>query len=171
MADGAPDLFEEALHAAEESQIKIEMVGGLPVWEGMPSPKHQRLVKAIDQSVTRIGGHEGDCGCYSLTDVAIRFPEGSFKRPDVAIFCRQPDDDLPSVDFLPEAVVEVLSKGYEAKDTQVGLPFYLGQGIRDVVLYDPRTLLVLHVQDGTNHRHTAPVSLYFRCGCRIHIPL
>ena len=60
------------------------MVGGLPVWEGMPSPKHQRLVKAIDQSVTHIGGHEG--GCYSLADVAIRFPEGCFKRPDIAIF-------------------------------------------------------------------------------------
>lgn len=40
MADGAPDLLEGALRAAEESQIKIEMVGGIPTWEGMLSAKH-----------------------------------------------------------------------------------------------------------------------------------
>ena len=171
MADRVPDNLEAALRAADEALIKVEMVGGIPVWEGMPSPKHQRVVQQIGQSVRRIGGHEGDCGCFSLIDVTIRFPDGSFKRPDVAIFCRQPDDDLPSVEIMPEAVVEVLSRGYEAKDLEIGLPFYEALSIADIVIVDPRTFDVLHVQKGARRQFQAPVELDLLCGCRIHIPV
>ncbi len=99
------DAYRAALDATEEAMIRLEMVEGLPVWEAQPGPKHQRLVVAITNSVA-------DCGCYALADVSVSFPDGSFKRPDVAIFCQRPDEEAPSVSLVPEAVVEVLSRGY-----------------------------------------------------------
>jgi Uma2 family endonuclease len=171
MASPAEDLLQAALEAADEAMIKLEMVGGVPVWEAMPGPKHQRLVVAILNSVSRQAGHTGDWECHTLTDVTVRFPDGSFKRPDVAVFCRQPDEEQSSVDLVPEAVVEVLSKGYEAKDLQIGLPFYLAQGVKDVVLYDPSNLAVLHVRPTSSDRLTAPATLNLACGCTVTIPL
>jgi Uma2 family endonuclease len=101
----------------------------------------------------------------------VRFRDGSFKRPDVAIFCEEPDDDLPSVEVLPEAVVEVLSQGYEAKDLQIGLPFYLSMGIRDVVIYDPPTRKVIHARGDGRRELTAPVEIACECGCTLAIPI
>lgn len=170
MSDLGPESLQLALEAAEEAMIKIEMVGGMPVWEAMPGPRHQRLVVAILTSVRRTGTFSGDCGCHVLTDVNVRFRDGSFKRPDVAIFCEGPDDDLPSVEVLPEAVIEVLSKGYEAKDLQIGLPFYLSMGVRDVVIYDPPTHKVIHATPTGSRELTAPVEIAFECGCTVTIP-
>jgi len=45
-------------------------------------------------------------------------------------------------------VIEILSKGYEKKDTEVSLPFYLTQDIPDIVLFDPATNQVSHYHDG-----------------------
>jgi Uma2 family endonuclease len=170
-AQPEPGLLAAAMRAAEESLIKIEMAGGITTWEAMPGPKHQRLVKAIDASVQRRQGSENNCGCYSFMDVTLRFPDGSFKRPDVAIYWREPEDDNNAIDFLPEVVIEVVSQGYEAKDLQIGLPFYLGQGIKDVVVYDPSTLVVLHARRDGTKRLVAPVDLQFECGCTCTIPL
>ena len=32
------------------------------------------------------------CQCAHLSDVLIRFQDGSLKRPDIAIFCAEPPD-------------------------------------------------------------------------------
>lgn len=171
MSDLTPESLQAALEAAEEAMIKIEMVGGMPVWEAMPGPRHQRLVVAILNSVRRTGAYSGDCGCHALTDVGVKFQDGSFKRPDVAIFCEAPDEELPSVELLPEAVVEVLSPGYEAKDLRVGLPFYLSQGVKDVIIYDPPTHKVIHAKPSGKREFTAPVEIACECGCTIFIPM
>lgn len=165
------ELFLEAARAADEINLKIEMTAGLPTWELMPGPKHQRILIEILNSLSRIPGHEGDRGCAKLTDVTVKFPDGSIKRPDLAIFCRQPDEDLPRVEMLPEAVVEIISPGYEAKDLQVSLPFYLAQGVKDVIVYDPATLVVIHARKDGTRRLTAPVDIDLECGCRCTIPL
>ncbi len=69
-------------------------------------------------------------------------------------------------EMIPEAVIEILSKGYEKKDTEISLPFYLTQGIRDIVIFDPTTNRVHHYHDGQTDEYSSPVSLTFACGCR-----
>ena len=88
------------------------------------------------------------------------------KRPDIAIFCRKPDEEDEAVTLVPEAVIEVLSKGYEAKDLEIAPRFYLVQEVKDVVVFDPYTLLVLHVRKDRVTRQVSPVTIEFECGCR-----
>ena len=59
------------------------------------------------------------------------------KRPDVAIFCCEPDDIDAAITMIPEAVVEVISRGYEKKDLLLGIDFYLARGVKDVVVLGP----------------------------------
>jgi Uma2 family endonuclease len=62
--------------------------------------------------------------------------------------------------------VEVVSKGYEAKDLEIGPGFYLSQGVKDVLVFDPRTLLVLHARRDGTRRATSPQAIDLECGCR-----
>lgn len=168
MAAISNEFLDALVRSADESLVKIEMTAGLPTWEAMATPCHQRILGEIYESVRRTG--EGDCGCHRYIDTYIRFPDGSFKRPDVAIYCaRLPDVDVAR-DVIPQAVVEIVSEGYEEKD-RIGLPFYLSQGIADVVVYDPRTGKVVHATPQGQTIHAAPVDLAFACGCTVTIPL
>ena len=109
---------------------------------------------------------DGDgCECVNYSDVDIRFPDGSIKRPDISIFCREPDEQDKAVTLLPEAVIEIISKDYEAKDTLVGVPFYVSQGIRDVITFDPATNRMVHIRDGARTEHDSPVEITLLCGC------
>jgi Uma2 family endonuclease len=99
-------------------------------------------------------------------DVYISFPDGSLKRPDISIFCREPDEDDEAITLVPEAVIEIISKGYEAKDLEIGPQFYLAQGVKDVVVFNPYTLLVLHIRRDRVNRMTSPVTIDLECGCR-----
>jgi Uma2 family endonuclease len=91
------------------------------------------------------------------------------KRPDISIFCREPEEEEEAVKLVPEAVIEVISKGYEAKDLELGPQFYLSQGVKDVVVFNPYTLLVLHVRRDEVSRHISPVELHLLCGCRCQV--
>ena len=91
------------------------------------------------------------------------------KRPDISIFCREPDEEEEAITLVPEAAIEVVSKGYEAKDLEIGPHFYLSQGVKDVVVFDPYTLLVLHVRGDGVHRNTSPVSIDLECGCQCNV--
>jgi Uma2 family endonuclease len=165
----------DTLVRAEEAGIKLEIVGGLPTWEAHPVWKHQRQIDRIRASLPnkprRRRGKKQTCACVHASDVYIRFPDGSLKRPDIAIFCREPDeseqDDV--ITLVPEAVVEVISKGYEAKDLEIGPRFYLAQGVKDIVVFDPYTLLVLHVRRDGTQRLVSPVKLSLECGCDIQV--
>ena len=155
------------LHA-DELGIRLEIVGGLPIWEAKPVVKHQRAIDRIRGSIRRkpdLQGVEESCGCVHLSDVYVTFSDGSLKRPDIAIFCREPEEEEEAVTLLPEAVIEVISKGYEAKDLEIAPRFYLSQGVKDVIVYDPYTLLVLHVRRDSVARHISPVEIHLECGC------
>lgn len=103
-------------------------------------------------------------------DVYVQFPSG-LKRPDISIFCQEPSDEEQdsALTQIPEAVIEVVSKGYEAKDLEIGPPFYLSQGVKDVVVFDPYTLLVLHVRREKVQRMMSPVTLQLECGCVVEV--
>lgn len=149
---------------AEELGVRLEIVAGLPIWEAHPVWRHQKAVDQIRASI-RAGGEGALCACVHASDVYVQFRDGSLKRPDVAIFCREPDEKDDAITLVPEAVVEVVSKGYEAKDLEIGPPFYLSQGVKDVVVFDPATLLVLHARTDGTRRMTSPVSIDLECGC------
>lgn len=166
LAGDETKLFAQLLQA-DELGLRLEIVRGLPLWEAHPVLKHQRAIDRIRATIRPIEptGEDG-CGCVHVSDVYVRFPDGSLKRPDVAIFCREPDEEEEAVTLIPEAVIEVISKGFEAKDLEIGPHFYLSQGVKDVVVFDPYTLLVLHVRRDAVARHVSPVAIELECGCR-----
>lgn len=170
MAAISEELLERLVAAADHSEVKLQMTDGMPTWEAMPGVRHQRIILNVWSSVRRLQGGQSDCGCHAVVDVYVRFPDGSFRSPDVAIYCEQLPDVDGATDRVPVAVVEIVSDGYEKKD-EIGLPFYLAQGIADVVLYDPRKNEVVHATPQGRTIHAAPIDLTFACGCAVTIPL
>ena len=161
-------LFQRLLQA-DELGIRLEIVGGLPIWEASPVRRHQRAIDRIRASLRPTPKTGNDCGCVHLADVYIVFPDGSLKRPDISIFCREPDEDDEAITLLPEAVIEIVSKGYEAKDLEIGPRFYLSQGVKDVVVFDPHTLLVLHLTPTSTERLVSPAKIKLACGCACRV--
>jgi Uma2 family endonuclease len=159
-----PPLLEEQFAGLSDVGIRVERVAGLTVWEAQPVWVHQAAVDRI-RSTIHASVEGGGCGCVHAADVTIAFADGSEKRPDISIFCRVPDEQDTAITLLPEAVVEVISKGYEAKDYEVGIPFYLSVGVKDVVAFDPRSGQVRHYRrDGVAY-HDSPVEIGLECGC------
>ena len=152
---------------ADELGIRLEIVGGLPIWEPHPVWKHQKAVDRIRATI-RVESdtlHYSECACVHAADVYISFSDSSLKRPDIAVFCREPDEEEEAITLIPEAVIEVISKGFEAKDLEIGPYFYLSQGIKDVVVFNPYTLSVLHVRRDKTTHNISPVTIEFECGC------
>ncbi len=157
---------------AEEFGVRLEIVRGLPIWEPYPVYKHQKEVdriRATIQPVEKSAQSQERCSCIHAADVYISFPDKSLKRPDISIFCREPEEEEEAITLVPEAVIEVISKGYEAKDLEIGPQFYLSQGFKDVVVFNPYTLFVLHVRRDEVARHLSPVKIDLLCGCRCEV--
>jgi Uma2 family endonuclease len=158
----------KTLAAAAELGVRLEVMNGLPIWEAQPLYRHQKAVERIAGSIKP--GPATRCACVHALDVYIQFAAG-LKRPDVSVFCREPSEaeQDAALTMVPEAVVEVVSKGFEAKDLELAPPFYLSQGVKDVVVFDPSTLLVLHVRRDGARRLTSPVRLTLECGCEVEV--
>jgi Uma2 family endonuclease len=158
----------KTLAAAAELGVRLEVMNGLPIWEAQPLYRHQKAVERIAGSIKP--GPATPCACVHALDVYIQFAAG-LKRPDVSVFCREPSEaeQDAALTMVPEAVVEVVSKGFEAKDLELAPPFYLSQGVKDVVVFDPSTLLVLHVRRDGARRLTSPVRLTLECGCEVEV--
>lgn len=160
--------FEQLLQRADDAGVRLEIISGLPIWEAHPALKHQETIDGIRASIRTVAGDTG-CVCFHISDVYVRFPDGSLKRPDISIFCRRPDEENEAITLVPEAVIEVVSKGYEVKDLELAPRFYLTQGVKDVVVVDPYTLLVLHVRGDGAKRHVSPVKIELECGCSCEV--
>jgi Uma2 family endonuclease len=130
--------------------------------------RHQKHIERIVQGITKAETAESACECVHAVDVCVQFPTG-LKRPDISIFCREPSEEEQdsALTMIPEAVIEVVSKGYEAKDLEIGPPFYLSQGVKDVVVFDQLTLMVLHVRKDRTTRQVSPVVIALECGCQV----
>ncbi|HWP00205.1 MAG TPA: Uma2 family endonuclease [Methylococcus sp.] len=155
------------LLTADELGVRLEIVGGIPLWEAQPVYKHQKAIDRIRATIEPVTA--GGCGCIHVSDVYVSFSDGSLRRPDIAIFCREPEEEEEAIKLIPEAVIEVISKGYEYKDLEIGLNFYLAQGVKDVVVFNPYTLVVLHARrDGARHE-LSPQAILLECGCRVTV--
>lgn len=167
MKVGGGFTFEDLVEMADDVGVKLEITNGIPTWEAFPGPRHQKEVLRALFSFEKTA--DSDCGCFQLPDVYIKFPDGSLKRPDIAIFSEEPPDIDQAYEAVPEAVLEVLSKDYEKKDTEIGAPFYLEQGVKDVILFDPRTREVMHRRHDQTQIYQSPVKIELECGCRITV--
>ena len=112
---------------AEDLGIKLEIAGNLAIWEASPVYKHQKEVDRIRDSIKKSDKNGVVCNCIDVADVYVQFPDGSLKRPDVSIFCREPEEQEEAINQVPEAVIEVISKKYEAKDLEISPPIYLAK--------------------------------------------
>ena len=152
---------------AEELGIKLEIAGNLAIWEASPVYKHQKAVDRIRESFTK--SEMSDCECLDVADVYVYFPDGSLMRPDISVFCSEPAEEEEAIKQVPEAVIEVISKKYEAKDLIISPPIYLANGVKDVVVFNPYTMDVLHFRDGETLRFTSPTEIKFACGCTCRV--
>lgn len=160
-----------ALIEADGQNIRLEIVNGVGLWHFQPAQRHYRATARIERSVRPdpAAGETG-CGCVVLADVLVRFPDGSLLRPDVAIYCREPDEEDTAVTLIPEAVVEVVSRGSEHKDFEIGPPFYLSQGVKDVIVFDPFSLRSTHYRrDRGPERFAERTEIRLECGCLVTV--
>lgn len=153
-----------------EGAVKLEITGGIPTWEASPGSRHQRIIDRIRSSIKTLSESSAECECAHLSDVSIRFSDGSYKRPDIAIFCSEPPDQDEALTVIPRAVLEIISPGYEYKDLELNPQFYLAQGVQDVVIVDPRSGAVTHYWTSGVASHRAPLMLELQCGCSCTIP-
>ncbi|GIV99871.1 MULTISPECIES: Uma2 family endonuclease [Roseiflexus] len=153
-----------------EQRIKLEITGGVPTWRLLPSVRHQKVIDRIRASITPVSEVSGGCGCYHLSDVSLVFPDGSYRRPDIAIFCIEPPDIDESWECVPEAVIEIVSPGYSEKDLSINPTWYIDQGVRDVLVVEPRERWVQHFSAGRPPAtHPWHYTAELHCGCRVTI--
>lgn len=159
-----------ALHRLlQEGQVKLELTGGTRTWRLLPSLRHQKLIDRIRATITPVTDGAA-CGCYHVSDASLKFPDGSIKRPDIAIFCVEPPDIDESWVQVPEAVVEVVSADYEEKDLSINPPWYLAQGVKDVLIVEPRSRWVRHFCQGqAPAEYGFPLTVVLWCGCRLSV--
>lgn len=162
-----PDSLDELIRFGA---IRLEVTGGIPTWEPSPGLRHQLTIDGIRATIRPSDEVQGNCRCFHAADVMFQFPDGSLKRPDIAIFCVEPPLQDEALTIVPEAVIEIVSRGYEYKDVVINPPFYLGQGVQDVVIFDPSTQRVTHHTRTGVANHYAPVTLMLTCGCECTIP-
>jgi hypothetical protein len=138
--------WQELMDAADQVGIKLEIVEGSGTWEAWPATRHQMVLQQVERSIRPSAG-SSLCACHHFADIYIRFPDGSIKRPDISIFCSEVPLQDEALEMVPDAVVEIVSKGFEKKDLEIGPPFYLSQGVKNVVVVNP--------YDGKVHHHTS----------------
>lgn len=150
---------------AEELGIRLEIIGKLKIWEASPIYKHQKEIDRIRNSFKKVEKDGNICECIDVADVYVQFPDGSLKRPDISVFCREPEEQEEAIKQVPEVIIEVISKGYEEKDLELSPPIYLANGVKDVVVLNPYTNEVSHFREGEMLKKTSPVAIEFECGC------
>ena len=170
MADIADQKIMDLDQLIHEGAIKLEITSGVPTWEASPGMRHQYTIDRIRASIEpAIEGDKG-CGCVHVSDVLILFKDGSLKRPDIAIFCELPPIQDEALTALPKGVIEIISPGYEYKDVELNPRFYLSQGVKDVVIVDPRAGGVTHYRAAGVNTYNAPVTIVLQCGCQCTVP-
>ena len=151
---------------AEELGIKLEVAGNLRIWEASPVIKHQLEIDRVRDSIKKSEKDGNLCECIDIADIYVQFADGSLKRPDISIFSEMPKELEEATTSVPEAVIEVISKKYEAKDLEISPPVYLANGVKDVVVLNPYTMEVFHFRNGEKREMTSPVEIELECGCR-----
>jgi Uma2 family endonuclease len=163
--------FDYLVREAESINVKLEVIAGVTVWEASPVYKHQLATKRIAASLKPLP--DSNCACIETQDTYFKFPDGSQKRPDIAILCQEPPleaQDAP-LEMIPVAVVKIISKNYEYKDLVLAPPFYLEVGVLDILIFNPAYNSVLHYRRDFEQpkKYVSPITLQLECGCELTV--
>ena len=156
------------IEEADEHGVRLEMVAGQPFWEFQPNYRHQNRMGNIYKSVRPDPESSSDCGRVAAMDVGIRFPDDSLRRPDLAVFYREPEP-IMLITLIPEAVVEIVSRRSREKDLVTSPPWYLAMGVKDVLVYDPFTEDVHHFRTDGTQRFKTGRTVRLECGCLVDV--
>lgn len=150
--------------------VRLEITGGRTTWEALPGALHNGVVDDIRQNLTRSNSPTATCGCHHIADTYIEFAPSLLRRPDIALFCEKPPrPDGAITGLIPGAVIEVLSTGYEQKDRDA-VALYLGAGVLDVLLVDPRRRMAEWHRQGEPSRFLElPATCDLQMGCILPI--
>lgn len=158
------------IQAAAEAGVRLEIVQGTPSWEALPGYRHQKAARRIERSIRPDPDRrDSSCGCFTVFDLLIAFPDGSFKQPDISIYCVEPAESDGAATEVPSAVIEIVSAGYERKDLELGPPFYLSQGVLDVLVFDPRAAQAFHFRADGVRQYACPRTVALECGCLVEL--
>lgn len=170
MGQDDPKMLLYHLMQADEFGVKLEVEGAAQRWEFFPSAMHQSVIRAIDRGIKPLVKASGGAyDCYTLSDFYLRLKDGSLKRPDLAIYCKEPEMTWDALDVIPGAVVEIISPGSEDKDLITGPPIYLASGVLDVIAVDPKTGEVMHFRRDGTKKLRSPVEIELEMGCVVTV--
>jgi Uma2 family endonuclease len=99
----------------------------------------------------------------------VKFSGNSIKRPDKRIFYQEPTELDEAITLIPEAVIEIILLGYEKKDKELAPKFYLEHGVKDILVFDPRSLEIWHHTKAKTREFTSPTVLKLECGCEVTV--
>ena len=147
---GQPLAFDEFIEADFEEGWLYELARGVIDVTEVPAPRHGRVVHRL----TRLFIHYEDahpgiinyraCG----SECRLRLPVmQSDRHPDQAVYLLpQPPGEKPWTRWVPEIVVEVVSRGGEDRDYSEKREEYLRAGMTEYWVLDPRERRMLVLQ-------------------------
>jgi Uma2 family endonuclease len=156
---------ERLIADADAVNVRLEIMRGVPVWEASPGLGHQLEIDRIRSSIQPLPG----TNCIHVASVLFSFPDGSLTCPDIAVLPGLPDQQDAPLAIIPEAVIEIISDGYEYKDLEISPSFYLSVGVKDVLVLDPQLKVVYHHRHDGKKRLESPVMVELDCGCTCEI--
>ncbi|RYG33930.1 Uma2 family endonuclease [bacterium] len=154
---------------AENLGLRLELTDGGITWETFPGFRHQEIIRDILVASNSGRGSEGGCECIQVPDVDIVFPDGTVKRPDPSVWCKRPEELEGFVHAIPEAVIEIVSPGYEDKDLVFGPPIFLRNGVKDVIVFHRAKAEVHHWSPAGHRIVPSPTVFELACGCQITV--
>jgi Uma2 family endonuclease len=157
--------MERLISDADAVNVRLEIVRGIPIWEASPSFGHQLEIDRIRSSIAL----HPKSNCIHVASVLFSFPDGSLTCPDIAVLQGLPDQQDAPLTIIPEAVIEIISEGYEYKDLEISPSFYLSVGVKDVLVLDPQLKVVYHHRHDGKKRLESPVMVELECGCMCEI--
>ena len=66
-------------------------------------------------------------------------------------------------------MIKIISKSYEKKDKEIAPPFYLENGVKDILVFDPRSLEIWHHTAVRTTTFKSPTAFTLECGCTVEI--
>jgi len=143
---------EEYLHTSFEG-ADCEYLDGEVVERNMGNKSHGKIQLRI---AAALQAHEGNTGIYVVVEVRQRVTDTRYRIPDVAVYEREPEEEVPSAP--PLVAVEVLSPDDRFSDFLPKLQEYLVWGVRHIWVADPPNRKLFHY-DQTGLHEVANFSL------------
>ncbi len=162
--------LEQWIRVSQEMNLRFEKLRGIAVCEANPTPFHQMEIDRIRASVRVTNPNVSG---IHVANVLFAFEDDTFVQPDIAFLAELPIllETYEALSVVPSAVIEVTSLGFERKDLEFKPRFYLEKGVKDILIFDPRTKVILyHRQEWTEPKQfSSPARFELECGCEVTI--